>query len=129
MRHTLHTLFRGWRVALLLVVVALLSPQRAAAGCGDHVTVLDPTAQPSRDAAPTADHSAPLPPCSGPNCSRTPEHNAPPPVPTVSSAKQSVPGAGLLDRADPAHAPFDRIDAAGCPVYRPFFVFHPPRAV
>jgi hypothetical protein len=42
-------------VALLLVAGALLSPQRASAECGSHVTVLNPTAESRQDAMPHTD--------------------------------------------------------------------------
>lgn len=134
MRCTLHALFRGWRAALLLVVVALLSPQRAAAECGNHVVVLSPTVQSRHDAsAPSdADPLSTPKPCNGPGCSKKPDRPEPlsaPPAPSVAQVKQLVPGAGLLNANDPTHSHFDRDGANERPVYRPFSIFHPPRAV
>ena len=133
MRRALHTLFRGWRAALLLVAVALLSPQRAAAECGDHVTVLNPTARAGHDAPMPSDGeplSAPKP-CNGPGCSKKPDRPDPlsaPVAPSVAPVKQLVPGAGLLNANDPTQSHFDRGDANARPVHRPFSIFHPPRA-
>ena len=124
----------GWRVALLLVAGALLSPQRAAAECGSHVTVLNPTAESRHDHAPPPATNGGEPakaPCNGPNCSGAPERNAPPapPAPTGAQAKELVSGAGLLDRDDPTHSPFDRAGVTARQIHRPFSVFHPPRAL
>jgi hypothetical protein len=133
MRHHRSTTFRGWRVALLLVAGALLSPQRASAECGSHVTVLNPTAESRHDAMPPADgHGQPLtPPCQGPNCSGAPERPVPPvpPASTDGQIKELASGAGLLDRSDPPHFPFDRAAASARPIHRPFSIFHPPPAV
>jgi len=127
---------RGWRAALLLVAVACASPNRASAECGEHVTVLTPTASASLDARATpAPGAAVLPaspkvPCSGPNCSRAPERPAPPfaPAPTAEpQAKEvlQVPGAaeqpdGAASRLNDFTPPF--------PIRRSSSIFHPPRS-
>src|SRR5215212_1147446 len=124
--------FRGWRVALLLVVVALLSPQRASAECGSHVTVLNPTAESQHEAMPPTGGEPAKPPCQGPNCSGAPERPMPtpaPPAPTGGQVKELVPGAGLPDRADPSPSPFDRARTTARPIHRPLSIFHPPRTV
>jgi hypothetical protein len=132
--HLLPTV-RGGRVALLLVAGALLSPQRASAECGSHVTVLNPTAESRHDSMPqhaSTDQSAPVkPPCQGPNCSGAPDRHAPPPAPPVSpggQVKELVVGGGLLDRDDPTHSPFNRAGTAARPIHRSLSIFHPPRA-
>src|SRR5688572_30356678 len=136
MRPHMFPTVRGWRVALLLVAGALLSPQRAAAECGSHVTVLNPTAESRHDAMPqpaSSDRSAPAKaPCNGPNCSGAPDRHAPlpaPPVPVGGQIKELVSGAGLLDRDDPTHSPFDRAGSAARPIHRSLSIFHPPRAL
>jgi hypothetical protein len=71
-------------------------------------------------------------PCQGPNCSGAPDRHVPPPAPpapTSGQVKELVAGAGLLDRAGPAHFHFDRARTTARPIHRPFSVFHPPRAV
>ena len=132
MRHYRSTTFRGLRVALLLVAGALLSPQRASAECGSHVTVLNPAAEARHDAMPPTDgHGQPLPPCQGPNCSGAPERQFPtpaPPAPTGGQVKELVSG-GLLDRTDPPHFSFARAHTTARPIHRPFSIFHPPPAV
>src|SRR5688572_25234984 len=125
--------FRGWRVALLLVAGALLSPQRASAECGSHVTVLNPTAESRHDAMPPTDGGEPVKtPCQGPNCSGAPERHSPtpaPPAPTSGQVKELVSAAGLSDRADPSPSPFAHARTTARPIHRPLSIFHPPRTV
>jgi hypothetical protein len=124
--------FRGWRVALLLVAGALLSPQRASAECGSHVTVLNPTAESQHDAMPPTSGEPVKMPCQGPNCSGAPERHVPPPAPpapTGGQVKELVPGSGLSHSADPSPSPFDRARTTARPVHRALSIFHPPRAV
>jgi hypothetical protein len=119
-------------VALLLVVGALLSPQRASAECGSHVTVLNPTAEAQHAAVPTTNGEPVKLPCQGSNCSGAPERHVPPPAPpapTGGQVKELVSSAGLLDRADPTHSPFDRARTTPRPIHRSLSIFHPPRAV
>lgn len=133
MRLNRDTLFRTWRVALLLVAGALLSPQRAsAAECGSHVAVLNPTAESGSDHAtvpPNESGQPAKPPCHGPNCSGAPERHAPPapPAPTFGQAKELVAG-GPLTSADPVPFAFARGGTTARPIYRSLSIFHPPRA-
>jgi hypothetical protein len=123
--------FRAWRVALLLVAGALLSPQRASADCGSHVTVLNPTAESRQDAMPhTGAPTQPAKPCQGPNCSGAPERNFPqpaPPAPTSGPIKELVSGGSLFDRDDLPFT-FERASTSARPIHRPLSVFHPPQA-
>jgi hypothetical protein len=132
MTSRLLNLFRDVRVPLLLVVGALLSPQQATAGCGDYVTVLNPTAESrSEPVVPPVTSGDPAkPPCSGPNCSRAPERHTPPvpPAPVVSAAKDLVSGAGLVV-AEPPHTSIECTSPTAHPIRRPSSVFHPPRSV
>jgi hypothetical protein len=128
--------FRGWRAALLLVVIACASPNRATAECGDYVVVLnanDP-ASPDGRATPTGmlDHPAsPEVPCSGPNCSRAPDRH-PAPLAPVSTAgphgKEVVQTLGSVEPSDRASSRLcDSISPR--PIRRASSVFHPPRAI
>src|SRR6266511_4564904 len=85
MVRSLPKLVRGWRAALLLVVVACASPSRASAECGSHVLVLNAPTDGENHAMPVAGEmpASPKAPCSGPNCSRTPDHHTPPFAPVV----------------------------------------------
>src|SRR5262249_32981201 len=95
-------LFRGWRVAGLLVVAALLSPGRAEARCG-HPGALFKTnliaTEPSAKTQQPQPVEAPAPkPCNGPNCSGAPDRNVPPSAPpTTSCAKEAAQVFGTLD--------------------------------
>ncbi len=114
---------------MLLVVGVLLSPQRASATeCGSHVTVLNPTAESQH--APMSHGDPAKAPCQGPNCSSAPERNAPPPAsaPISGQIKQSIPGTGQVNSADPPHVSFDRSAEDARPIYRSLSIFHPPRA-
>ena len=125
------TLVRGWRVALLLAAGAL-SPQRGAAECGNHVTVLNPTTE-SRHGPQQIPATSGEPvkvPCNGPNCSGAPDRHVPPPAstaPTGGQVKELVPGAGALDRDDPRHVRFDGAGRDARPIHRPLSIFIPPR--
>jgi len=135
MRSPLLSLVRGWRAALLLVVVACASPQRAAAECGDYVTILNAPAGSTRHAMPspadTGETRAPArPPCHGPNCQGAPDRHVPPPAPVAPAGPQGKELAQHLDVVDAVEAPpatFDRDTSSPRPVRRASSVFHPPR--
>ena len=100
----LTSLFRGWRAALLLVVVACATPGRATAECGDHVTVLNGQATNALHAtpAPVGTPASPKVPCSGPNCSRLPDRPAPLPAPAPVSGPHGKELAHVLDLLGPS---------------------------
>jgi hypothetical protein len=132
MRPPLPSPLRGWRAALLLVAVVCLSPERAAAGCGDHVTILNDSAKPDQHATPgTSEVPAnPARPCEGPNCSGVPNRHVPPLAPVTPvgpQAKEVVQCLGAVGADDDPRGAFDRDPASPRPVRRPSSVFHPPR--
>src|SRR5262245_12745835 len=118
---------RAAGVALLPVVAVAVCPDRAAAECGNYVTVLDDH---GRAHPPThADQPMPKAPCNGPNCSGAPKAPAPvPPAPTGPTPDAKVfvgPTAGASgDDFAGLHPPA----ADGITVCRPYSIFHPPRA-
>lgn len=128
----LRSLFRGWRAAVLLVVVACATPDRATAGCGSHVVVLNPmTSFDSTEHAPRAPMDlterpkGPQKPCSGPNCSRAPDPAPFAPAPlSAPRTMDASPVLGSADRAD--------LSARVCestsprPVRRSADIFRPP---
>jgi len=132
----LYSLFHGWRVALLLVVVACASPGRVSAECGDHVVILNAnaTSQPDRASSPPAAEKTDLPalpkaPCTGPNCSRVPERHSLPFAPVSTSgpqAKEVAQLSALVTSTDCAATSFDDFISAR-PVRRATSIFHPPR--
>jgi hypothetical protein len=132
------SLLPGWRAALLLVAVvcaACGSPGRAAAECGDHVTILNrPTVQPTPEgtASPAAGVplAPPMAPCSGPNCSGGSERH-PAPLAPVSTAEP--PGKAVAAIGGTVEPPGDASSRVGDlttsrPIRRATSVFHPPRA-
>jgi hypothetical protein len=122
-------LFRGWRAALLLVAAVCLSPDRAAAACGDHVIILNAPGNSDRHAAPDASE-LPAPPCHGPNCSGTPERDVPPLAPVTSinlQVKEMVQSLGLTGGGDTPRCSFERDCTSTRPIQRPNSIFHPPR--
>jgi hypothetical protein len=133
MLRSLLTLVRGWRAALLLVVVACASPSRASAECGSHVIILNSSAVGEQQhAMPTPDEmpAAPQLPCSGPNCSRTPDHPTPSPFAPVvtpdSGGKEAAHTLGMVE--PPAGSPsYPESSLSSRPISRASSVFHPPR--
>ncbi len=132
----LPSLTRGYRAALLLVVVACLSPGRVSAECGDYVTILNVPSgethqQASHESGATDSHQSPArPPCHGPNCSGSPTREFPPipPAPVTSNpVKEAVRHAGASDAADASPSAFDRDTTSLRPIRRAASVFHPPR--
>ena len=132
MRFLLSSLIRSWRAALLLVVAACATPDRASAECGDHVIILNAPASSNHDAMPgAAEMPKPIKlPCHGPNCSGSPTHDFPPlaPVAPVSSQlkelAQCLISVGDVDAPRPS---FDRDMSSLRPTHRASSVFHPPR--
>lgn len=122
--------FRGWRAALLLVAVACLSPGRAEAGCGDHVTILNAPANPDHVRPGTPETPAPAPPCEGPNCSGNPSRDLPPLAPVTVAGpqvKEVVHNLALVGAPDGLRPPFNRDLTSPRPISRASSVFHPPR--
>lgn len=133
---SLSPLLRTGRAALLLVVVACLSPQRAEARCGHPGAIFktdliaaEAGEKPSAAATESPAPAAPCP-CHGPNCSGAPTRDAPPP--TVAPVTPQATDA-TLDSVTPhpaaAHPKFARDGSASHPIDRPSSVFHPPRSV
>ncbi|QJW93285.1 hypothetical protein FTUN_0791 [Frigoriglobus tundricola] len=129
----LTSLVRGWRAAWLLVVLACAKPGRAAAECGDHVTILNTQVNPT-DATASSPSGTPAPlnaPCSGPNCSRLPDRHpplAPAPV-SEPSGKEAAAILGLLGAPDLARFALAPAATSHRPIARATAIFHPPRAV
>lgn len=131
---TLLSLFRSWRVALLLVAGVVLLPERGSASeCGSHVIVLNPTAESRHDSMPlpaTSGGEPVKPPCNGPNCSGAPDRHAPPapPVPTIGGqVKELVTAAGLPARDDPGRGSEANASHDAHPIHRSLSIFIPPR--
>ena len=116
---------------MLLVAGACLTPERASAGCGDHVTILNGSAANEHHAAAPADPSQPMKlPCQGPNCSGEPVRQQAPATPVAPTPPQGKEIAQTLDTLCDAGAPaspFDRDSAGSRPIRRSTYVFHPPR--
>jgi hypothetical protein len=118
---------------LLLVVVACASPQRAAAECGDYVTILNAPPGSAHHAMPASPDSGDAParaPCHGPNCQGAPVKHYPPLAPAAPVGPQAKEQAQYLESvgdADAPPAPFDRDSSSPRPVKRASSVFHPPR--
>jgi hypothetical protein len=139
---------RGWQRVRWVVVgggllaVVLLGPARAAAGCGDHVTILPspPAGSPLAGSMPHAQESGSRPdtgqvplrkPCSGPNCSGSPVREPSPLAPGAPPGSQPKeltehPGTVNASDADPCSA-IDREVTSTRPILQPAFVFRPPR--
>jgi hypothetical protein len=133
MRETLSSLIRGWRAALVLVAAACLTPDRASAGCGDHVTILNGSSQSDHQAgrADPSDQSGPSRlPCQGPNCSGEPLHHQAPlaPVTTVTPQGKEIVQTLLGPSGDNGlPSLLDRDFSTAHPIRRASSVFHPPR--
>jgi hypothetical protein len=125
------------RVALPLVVVACLTPNRASAECGDYVTILNGTAArhafpgDTPDAAADPGRAPVRPPCEGPHCSGSPARQAPPLAPVVpigSQAKELTQHLGTDGSEADRGAACDRDMSSSRPIRRASSIFHPPRA-
>jgi hypothetical protein len=113
---------------LLLAAAVLLAPARAAAGCGDYVTILND--------GPTGDHSPsdrdPAKPCHGPGCSGSP---VPFDLPLTAPVTESGGPRGWADRSAGDAPEADGPDWAFTPtapvrpIHRARPIFHPPPAV
>src|SRR5690349_20271679 len=91
---------RGALIAVLAVLATCAAPDRAVAGCEDHVVVLSAGA--NADGAPPQPQapSAPTAPCHGPNCSGAPDRNTPP-APVSTTPPQAKEVAAALGHCDP----------------------------
>ena len=115
----------GAGLILALLLVDVLSPSVARAGCGDHlraVRVGAPQAEPSPMPA------TPGEPCTGPNCSRAPEHLPLAPA----SVKVTLPDLDARLCEPPARdgsgeAGWLRRPDSHFPVRISVSIFHPPR--
>jgi hypothetical protein len=115
---------------LLLAAAMLFAPGRAAAECGDYVTILSdgPGGTPGEHGPA---HHGPAKPCHGPGCSSTP---GPSDHPLTAPETEPVGPKGWANRSagDAAEAggPGRKftLTPAGRTVHRPQSVFHPPRA-
>ena len=135
----LSPLLRNGRAALLLVVVALLSPGRAEARCGHPNAVFKANLIAVEKSEPPADQSVqaserPAPaapcPCHGPNCSGVPTRDAPPTVaPVTPQATEATLGATHTHHPSDARPKFARDGSSAHPIDHPASIFHPPRSV
>ena len=127
MRETLPSLIRGWLAAMLLVAAACLTPDRASAGCGDHVTILNSSSQSDHQAGQSDQSKLP---CQGANCSGEPlQHQAPlAPATTVAPQGKEI-VQSLLGPSDDEglRSLLDRDFSRTHPIRRASSVFHPPR--
>jgi len=115
---------------MLVVAAACATPDRASAGCGDYVTILNGTSAGSHHDGPTEPGGPMKAPCQGPNCSGEPVRpQAPlaPAAPVVPQGKELaetieglLPGGGL-----PSYLQMD--SSSERPVRRTSSIFHPPR--
>jgi hypothetical protein len=124
-------LLRNGRAALLLVVVACLTPERASAGCGNHDGVFhDPLIAIDQQQTALPDDPTPTTPCQGPNCSRRQSPDAPPPAtaPITPQATEAViDSRAVLSEGSRSTFPCDF--SSPRPVRRTSSIFHPPRHV
>ena len=114
-------------IAIAVLVVAALSPSRAAAECGDYVLVLK---NGSGESGTQTQHS-PLKPCDGPNCSSKPGTPTAPltvPVNDTESSKQFASGSGSDSDSTDSKKLFARQLLLNLPAPLPSSIFHPPRA-
>jgi hypothetical protein len=123
-------LVRVTTAAVLLAAGVLLSPGRAAASCGDYVTIggQPAHAMPASGDAPAV---APRPPCSGPNCSNRQNSPVAPlqaPVTPPTDPKQLDARPGDADAPDAGRRLWFA-EPSGRPVRTSTSIFHPPRSV
>jgi hypothetical protein len=115
----------GAGLILALLLVDVLSPSVAQAGCGDHLRTVRVGAP---QAEPTPMPLAPGGPCTGPNCSRDPEH-----LPLAPAAvKVTLPDLDARLSEPPTHDGLGESDwlrrsDAHSPVRGSVSIFHPPR--
>jgi hypothetical protein len=140
------SLFRDWRAAPLLLLLACALPSRATAECGDHVTILTPSRMAPENRsdlnsaeimlpqspflAPRGSNQTPSKaPCSGPNCSRGSKQIPPPIAPASTHGPQVKAAAQILTVVDQPCGPllgFVELISLS-PISRATLVFHPPR--
>ena len=131
MRSIPFSLVRGWRAAVLLAVAACATPDRAAASCGDYLTLHNGSGHAAEyPTLPNTNSSNPPPPCHGPNCSGAPVHQPVPLAPASISGPQAKEVVQALDPLDADQSPrlaFDRDTNCVLPIDRTSSIFHPPR--
>jgi hypothetical protein len=119
---------RSGAFALLVAVALIGSAGTAAAGCGDHVTILN-------DDGSEAGHQpagSNRPPCHGPNCSaQKPLPTAPVtvPLPPLAAGLESALTNATTHPGTKSRSGFPFDPSCGPPVHRPAAPFHPPRSV
>ena len=116
-------------VAALVLVALALAPNRAAAGCGDSLTVQYGEAADHPMESPVTDRHDPLSPCHGPECSGQPPVPFTPATPPVSQGPDAK--AYTISPDDPSGSGSEGIEptpAGHGPVDRPTPIYHPPRA-
>lgn len=140
---TLPSLSRRWRTVLLVAAVVLLTEGKAAAECGDYVTIRahgQSSHQPQQLAAGSQASSVPhttgehpvshQTPCHGPNCSNAPRKPTSPLAPaTVATPRlkeltQSLQIAAVDIASGSA---FSLDNSSSRPIHRSLSIFHPPR--
>lgn len=134
-RSSLSLLLRVWRAACVVAIVACSTSQRASAGCGDYVTILNASAASPHDAMSAMDDrggtETPVrPPCQGPNCSSSPTRQVPPPAPPVPTGQQVKDRVQRLELIGDADTPRESINTDNTslrPIRRGSSIFHPPR--
>jgi hypothetical protein len=113
---------------LLLAAAVLLAPARAAAGCGDYVTILNDG--PTGDHGPA--HPGPAKPCHGPGCSGSP---TPFDLPLTAPVTEPVGPKGWADRSagDAAETGGPgwtfALTSSARPIHRARPIFHPPPTI
>lgn len=129
MSSALSTPVRHWRVALLLAGGVLFAPSRAAAECGDYITIKHQSHTDSE--YPESHDTSPIKrPCHGPNCSTSPVRDFPPlapVIPVVSRAKELAQPIEMAGKDTTQTARLSRDDSSPRPIHRTTSIFHPPR--
>lgn len=116
-------------VGLLIVAALFGSSNRADAGCGDYLTILNADGQPLTHHT-QSDSSTPRPPCHGPNCSAP---HAPPPTPIsvpielTARAKEWAAGVALVTTDSNSFTRLALESDSDKPISRKSEPFHPPR--
>ena len=120
---------RGFGAALLLAASVLGLPGRAAATCGDYVTIAGQPGHGAHDRQPGQDDGSPQP-CHGPGCSKQPEKPAVPTAPPATApAQPKHASGGFTPDADSGHSGWCRLESERGSVHSPQPIFHPPRSV
>jgi hypothetical protein len=112
---------------LLVAAALLISPDRAAAECGDYVTIQDGRSNHAMPGPAAGDH-LPKTPCHGPGCSKLPTVPfSPIPTPVTASADAKALALGLGDVPPTAGGRTIPVSSAAAPTRQPDSIFHPPR--